>query len=89
GNTKLSTQNTVYTNFGSNYLPQKVQTFKGSLSPEDRVVFHEYDTKGNPVEVSKKDGTKIYYVWGYNQTQPIAKIEAYEGVISSAQQTAI
>ncbi|WP_431167112.1 hypothetical protein, partial [Tenacibaculum halocynthiae] len=88
-NVLQSTQRTNYKNFNGLYLPQIVQSSKVNLALEDRVVFHKYDTKGNPVEVSKKDGTKIYYVWGYNQTQPIAKIEAYEGVISSAQQTAI
>ncbi|CAM1350876.1 RHS repeat domain-containing protein [Tenacibaculum halocynthiae] len=88
-NVLQSTQRTNYKNFNGLYLPQIVQSSKVNLALEDRVVFHQYDTKGNPVEVSKKDGTKIYYVWGYNQTQPIAKIEAYEGVISSAQQTAI
>lgn len=75
GNTKLNEQNTVYTNFGSLYLPSKVQTSKGSNILEDRVVYHSYDDKGNPTEVSKADGTHIVYIWGYNQTQPIAKIE--------------
>lgn len=75
GSSKLSTQNSVYTNFGSNHLPQKIQTFKGTLPPEDRIVYHKYDAKGNPVEVSKQDGTHIVYLWGYNYTQPIAKIE--------------
>ena len=58
-------------------LPEKVQTAKGYQPLEDRIIYHDYDDKGNPVEVSKKDGTKIYYVWGYQQTQPIAKIEGY------------
>lgn len=72
---KLSTQNTLYENFLGIYLPKKVQTSKGTASLEDRIVFHSYDDKGKPIEVSKKDGTHIVYIWGYNQTQPIAKIE--------------
>uniref|UniRef100_UPI003F6BF285 RHS repeat domain-containing protein n=1 Tax=Polaribacter sp. TaxID=1920175 RepID=UPI003F6BF285 len=48
---------------------------KGTNPLEGRVVYHEYDNKGNPIEVSKKDGTHIVYIWGYNKTQPIAKIE--------------
>ncbi|CAL2080886.1 hypothetical protein [Tenacibaculum sp. 190524A02b] len=87
-NVLQSTQRTNYKNFGGLYLPEFVQTAKGTSALEDRVVYHYYDNKGNPVEVSKKDGTKIYYVWGYQQTQPIAKIEGY-GSITSAQQTAI
>ena len=38
--------------------------------------------------MSKKDGSKIYYVWGYNNSQPIAKIEGYTAV-SSAQKSLI
>ena len=87
-NALLSTQRTNYKNSNGLYLPEIIQTAKGTSALEDRIVFHTYDTKGNPVEVSKKDGTKIYYVWGYNQTQPIAKIEGYT-TISSAQQTNI
>ncbi|WP_299627678.1 RHS repeat domain-containing protein [uncultured Tenacibaculum sp.] len=74
--TILSKQNTVYKDFGNGfYMPEKVQTSKGSQILEDRVVYHSYDNKGNPTEVSKKDGTSVVYIWGYNQTQPIAKIE--------------
>ncbi|WP_299628223.1 RHS repeat domain-containing protein [uncultured Tenacibaculum sp.] len=74
--TTLSKQNTIYKDFGNSiYMPEKVQTSKGSQILEDRVVFHSYDNKGNPTEVSKKDGTSVVYIWGYNQTQPIAKIE--------------
>jgi len=74
-NTKLSSQETIFTDFNENYLPHKIQTSKGSGSIEDRVVYHNYDNKGNLLEVSKKDGISITYIWGYNQTQPIAKIE--------------
>jgi hypothetical protein len=77
GSTKLSEQNNIYTTSNGNYLPQKIQSAKGSQPLEDRIIYHNYDNNGNPIEVSKKDGTKIYYVWGYNQTQPIAKIEGY------------
>jgi hypothetical protein len=72
GNVKLSEQNTIY---NINYLPNKIQTSKGTNALEDRIIFHSYDDKGNPTEVSKKDGTHVVYIWGYNQTQPIAKIE--------------
>ncbi|TDQ21829.1 YD repeat-containing protein [Tenacibaculum caenipelagi] len=77
--TKLAKQNTIYKDFEGIYLPEKIQTLKGAPSTtnvlEDRVVYHSYDAKGNPTEVSKADGTHIVYIWGYNQTQPIAKIE--------------
>lgn len=71
------------------YLPSIIQTSKGLNPLEDRVIYHAYDTKGNPTEVSKKDGTKIYYVWGYQQTQPIAKITGYTTAELSVAQTKI
>ncbi|TCP23323.1 YD repeat-containing protein [Tenacibaculum skagerrakense] len=89
--TKLGVQHTEYavdTESGI-LLPKKIQTSKGNQTfVEDRAIFHSYDRSGNPVEVSKKDGSKIYYVWGYDKTQPIAKIEGYSS-ISTAQQSAI
>lgn len=78
---KVVTELVNYERFSSNslYVPSKVQTLKGVPSTtnilEDRIIYHNYDNKGNPTEVSKADGTHIVYIWGYNQTQPIAKIE--------------
>ena len=77
---KLSETYTIYNDFYTNLiLPKYVQTLKGELSVtnifEDRIVFEDYDDYGNPLEVSKADGTHIIYIWGYNNTQPIAKIE--------------
>jgi YD repeat-containing protein len=34
-----------------------------------------YDEFGNPLEVKQEGGMTICYIWGYNKTQPIAKIE--------------
>ncbi len=75
GTIKLNEQETVYKDYNGLYLPEKVQVSKGTGVLEDRVVYHSYDDKGNPLEVSKKDGTHIVYIWGYQKTQPIAKIE--------------
>ncbi|QTE21027.1 RHS repeat domain-containing protein [Polaribacter cellanae] len=85
----LSANYIVYKDWGNNViLPNLVQTAKGTSTFEDRIVYHDYDDKGNPTEVSKKDGLKIYYVWGYQQTKPIAKIVGYTS-FTSAQQLAI
>jgi YD repeat-containing protein len=74
--TLLSHQKTVYKNWGNNVvLPEYIKTAKGSQSLEDRIIFHSYDDKGNVKEASKKDGSHVVYLWGYNQTKPIAKIE--------------
>ncbi|MCD8406206.1 hypothetical protein LNI91_11705 [Tenacibaculum dicentrarchi] len=83
------TNRIIFKDWGNSVLlPIKEQGSKGSNLLEDRVVYHSYDNKGNPTEVSKKDGTKIYYVWGYEQTQPIAKITGYS-TITEAQKTVI
>jgi len=72
----LGVSQNAYKEFETNLiLPSKSQVSKGSGIPIDRLIYHRYDTYGNPLEVSKKDGTKISYIWGYSQTKPIAKIE--------------
>ena len=74
---KLSSQYTVYKYLSSieQNLPEIVKTSKGTNALEDRIVFHQYYDNGNVKEVSKKDGTPIVYIWGYNEEYPIAKIE--------------
>ena len=57
---------------------EKVRTAKASLSSvdlEDRIEYLDYDNQGNPLEVSKSDGSHILYIWGYNNQYPIAKID--------------
>ena len=79
GTNLLNHQRTIYDsshNTSNLYLPNKIQIAKEGQILEDRIIYHTYNDKGNPVEVSKKDGTHIVYIWGYNQTQPIAKIES-------------
>ena len=71
------------------YPIYKYSQAKGTNVLEDRIIYHSYDDRGNPKIVSKKDGTKIYYVWGYHKTQPIAKIEGYTGAQITAVQTKI
>jgi len=81
GDDQISHQKTIYdNNHNTNnqlYLPKTIQTSKGMAPLEDRIVYHKYDDKGNPVEISKKDGTHVVYIWGYNQTKLIAKIENF------------
>lgn len=84
-NVLKSTQYTQYKDWGNNIvLPQEIKASKETGPLKDKLVFHSYYTNGNVKEVSKKDGTHIVYIWGYNQTLPIAKIEnaTYSGVSS-------
>ena len=38
------------------------------------MIYKEYEN-GKPINISKKDGIDIVYIWGYNDEYPIAKIE--------------
>jgi YD repeat-containing protein len=65
-----------------NYLPKTVSSQKSQPAPvgttpllEERLIYHSYDTLGKIREVSQKDGTRIVYLWGYQNAVPIAKIE--------------
>jgi hypothetical protein len=83
-NDLLSTQRTLYKQWNNNpnhILPETIQTSKRGQNLEDRVVFNEYDTKGNPSIVSYKDGTKTKYFYNDNN-QVIIKIENYTGAMN-------
>lgn len=47
-----------------------------NISPENLVVtYNEYDSFGNLLQYTKKDGIPVSFIWGYNNQYPIAKIE--------------
>jgi hypothetical protein len=77
GTEKLAEQKTVYKDWGNGILaPKEVKTAKGSATVETRVKYNVLDnTNGNPLEVQQEGGHPICYIWGYNKTLPIAKIE--------------
>lgn len=58
--------------------------------PTMDIIYKHYDTKGNIVQYNLKpdstgnDGMPVTIIWGYNQTQPIAKIEGATYVQVSA-----
>jgi len=75
-NEKTSTKVTQYKDWGNGLLaPEIVKTSKGAITTEDRLIFNAYDENGNILEVQQESGIKITYIWGYNKTLPIAKIE--------------
>lgn len=74
----LSSTKIVYsTAFPGNasQLPQIIQTATTGQPFENRLKYNAYDEFGNPLEVQQEGGVTIAYIWGYNKTQPIAKIE--------------
>ncbi|CAD0009675.1 RHS repeat domain-containing protein [Flavobacterium salmonis] len=73
---KKSVSKTKYDIWAENLiLSSNIQTAKGTDNLENRVVYNNYDSSGNVEEVSKENGTHIFYLWGYNKQYPIAKIE--------------
>lgn len=78
GTELLSTSQINYANTwagNASYLPQVITTSKGTASLENRVRFNLYDDFSNPLELQQENGTVVSYLWGYNRTVPIAKIE--------------
>jgi YD repeat-containing protein len=76
--TPLQSTKTDYSNSWSNnnvIAPITVQTKNGSDNYETRIRYNSYDNQGNVTTVSKENDFKTTYLWGYNQTLPIAKVE--------------
>jgi YD repeat-containing protein len=74
---KISEQKTVYKDWGNGMLaPEIIQDSKGTLPLENRILYNMIDnTNGNPLEVQQENGMKISYIYGYNKSQPVAKLE--------------
>ena len=77
GTEKTSEVETVYKNWNDTLLaPEIIKTSNGAVALENRVKYNHVDhTNGNPLEVQQEGGVQICYIWGYNKTLPVAKIE--------------
>jgi RHS repeat-associated protein len=64
----------VWNNNGS-YLPNTIQGAKGSQTLENSYSITGYDDYSNPTEKVQSNGIYTTYLWGYNKTKLIAKIE--------------
>ncbi len=55
------------------------------------ISYDKYDQKGNILQYTTKDGIPVTIVWGYNNTQPIARVEgiSYDQLMAVASPTAI
>lgn len=89
---KTSTLVTHYKDWGNNSLgkkvlmPEIVQSAKGSTNPlplENRLRYVNIDPLGaKPREMQQENGTSVVYIWGYDKSLPVAKIEniAYSSI---------
>lgn len=71
---KLSEQVTKYGNFQNMLLPQFIYAGKANVL-EKKITYDFYDTSGNLTQYTPESGMPVTIIWGYNKTQPIAKIE--------------
>ena len=80
--TKLNESHKVFFDYSTDpllpqLLPQFIEVGKGSDDPEPRIEFHKYDDYGNPLEFAKTDGIRVMFIWGYDDSLPIAKITGH------------
>lgn len=74
-NLTIKTQS-IYNNFYTDVLELKeLKTGKGTNANENRITYHSYYNNGNVKEISKENGGHVVYIWGYDETLPIAMIE--------------
>ena len=79
----LSKTETVYpttlpdSQIGNFILPKSVksQDISNGSTSFTEITLDKYDTKGNLIQYTTKDGLPVAIVWGYNGVLPIAKIE--------------
>ncbi|MBP4139147.1 DUF5977 domain-containing protein [Flavobacterium geliluteum] len=79
---KLSEQKTEYLidfSTANLLLPKYVYENKGELTIDNlndkKITYDKYDEKGNVLQYTIESGMPVSIIWGYNKTQPIAKIE--------------
>jgi YD repeat-containing protein len=60
-------------------LPKSVYANKGlaaiDVSLDKKITYDLYDDKGNVLQYTPESGIPVSIIWGYNRTQPIAKVE--------------
>ncbi|MCC3217106.1 hypothetical protein LIV57_17700 [Chryseobacterium sp. X308] len=82
----ISRSETKYDN-PLNLLPSSVVSTDLQNAVSTKVTYDKYDNKGNLQQYTTKSGVSTVIIWGYNQTQPIAKIEGAK--LSDIQQSLI
>ncbi len=69
-------QKTNYTEYYPDVIRPNTEYYKKSGAVEEPVIlYNNYDSKGNPTEIQMANGIQVAYLWGYNQTLPVAKVE--------------
>ncbi|MCD0457799.1 hypothetical protein LPB85_20410 [Chryseobacterium sp. LC2016-27] len=92
--TTLSKIETIYpiglptSQTGNLVLPLSIKSYdiQNPTVSSTEATYDKYDSKGNLLQYTTKDGISTVIIWGYNGTQPIAKVvgATYAQVSSSA-----
>jgi len=71
-----------YELFNGKRLLEKTQLANINNELKDKVIYHKYDSYGNPMEISKADGIHTIILWGYKSNKVIAEIKnvSYENL---------
>lgn len=78
----LQSTKTNYKRWGNTIIaPEHIDTRQGTAFAQTRVRYHGYDTDGNIIDVSKENDLRYSYLWGYNQTHPVAQVTNGRGGI--------
>jgi len=72
-NKTLAKVETLY-NDGSHYFPTSITSYDFNNVAQTEVTYDLYDGNGNLLQYTTKDGIPTAIIWGYNSTQPIAKV---------------
>lgn len=72
----ISTQETTFKDWSNDLLaPEFIKSSKGANATEVTAKYNLRDEKGNPLEVQQENGMITCYIWAYNKTLPVAKLE--------------
>lgn len=72
--TLLSTTRNNFYNWSGIYKPKIIEGALYSNALENRIEFDKYDAYGNVRELHKTNDVHIAYIWGYNNTYPVAEV---------------
>ncbi|WP_265430063.1 hypothetical protein [Chryseobacterium sp. YIM B08800] len=73
----------------SHLFPTSMVSYDFNNIAQTEVTYNEYDINGNILQYTTKDGMAISIIWGYNSTQPIAKIVGVSYSVASGLATDI
>ena len=72
----LEQQKITYNNFSNPLLilPEYI-AYKQGITENNVIQYLNYDSKGNPLYISKNNAEKVCYLWSYKHQYPIAEIK--------------